>query len=118
MLEVCWDGYVVVHNQPDAIDSPEARCPTHPQVGDVAARQRAVHVVDRMNEGQLALRRDVQVAYLVGNRAIRSEGCLPFSTLLSAPTYRGVLIAISNETRLGAKKDMTLSMSFALIALA
>jgi hypothetical protein len=37
MLEVCWDGHVVVHHQPDAIDSPEARCPTHPQVSDLTA---------------------------------------------------------------------------------
>jgi hypothetical protein len=40
MLEVCWDRHVVVYNQPDAIDSPEARCPTQPQVGDVTASQR------------------------------------------------------------------------------
>src|SRR5262249_33592516 len=109
---------MVVHNQPEAIDSLEARCPTHPHVGAVAAGQRAVHVVDRMNEGQLAVRRDVQVAYLVGDRAICGEDVLPCSTLIVSPTYRRVLIAISNETRLGGKKDMTLSMSFALMAFA
>jgi hypothetical protein len=74
MLEVCWDGHVVVHNQPDTVDSPEARCPTHPQVSDLSASQRAVQVVDRMNEGQLAVGRDVQVAYLVGDSAMGSEG--------------------------------------------
>ena len=57
---------MVVHDQPDAIDSPEARCPTHPHVGDVTASQRAVHVVEAMNEGELAVRRDVQVGYRLG----------------------------------------------------
>ena len=72
---------MVVHNQPDAIDSPEARCPTHPHVGDVTASQRALHVVEAMNEGQLAVHRDVQVAYLVGDGAsIYSEEFLPGST--------------------------------------
>ena len=47
-----------MHNQPDAIDSPETRCPTHPHVGDVTASQRAFHVVEAMNEGQLAVRRE------------------------------------------------------------
>ena len=109
---------MVVHDQPDAIDSPEARCPTHPQVGDVTASQRALNVVEAMNEGQLAVRRDVQVAYLVGDGAICSEDFLPFSTLTVGPEVSQGLIAISNETRLGAKKDMTPSMSFALIAFA
>jgi hypothetical protein len=83
MLEVCWDRHVVVHNQPDAIDSPEARCPTQPQVGDVTASQRAVHVVEAMDERQFAVRRDVQVAYLVGDGAsICSEGFLPGSKFI------------------------------------
>jgi len=74
---------VIVHNQPFAIDSPEARCPTQPQVGDVTASQRAVHVVEAMNEGQLAVRRHVQVAYLVGEGAsICSEGFLSGSTFI------------------------------------
>jgi hypothetical protein len=29
---------MIMHNQPDSIDSPEARCPTHPQVGEVTAK--------------------------------------------------------------------------------
>jgi hypothetical protein len=86
MLEVCWDRHVVVHNQPDAIDSAEARCPTQPHVGDVTASQRGVHVVEAMNEGQLAVRRDVQVVYLVGEGAsICSEGFLPGSTFIVSP---------------------------------
>src|ERR671936_242436 len=81
MLEVCGDRHVVVHNQPDAIDSPEARCPTHPQVGDVTASQRAVHVVEAMNEGELAERRDGQLAYIIGDGAgMCGEECLPGST--------------------------------------
>src|SRR5262245_45468879 len=74
-----------MHNQPDAIDSPEARCPTHPQVGDVTASQHAPHVVKAMNEGQLAVRRDVQVAYLVGDASKSSEDLLPASTLFVSP---------------------------------
>jgi AraC-like DNA-binding protein len=74
---------VVVHSQPDAIDSPEA---THPQVGDVTSSQRAVKVVEAMNERQLAVRRDVQVAYLVGEGvSICSEGFLPSSTFTVNP---------------------------------
>jgi hypothetical protein len=86
MLEVRRDRHVVVHNQPDAIDSPQARCPTQPQVGDVTASQRSVQVVKAMNEGQLAVRRDVQVVYLVGEGAsICSEGFLPGSTFIVSP---------------------------------
>src|SRR5215217_9299160 len=86
MLEVCWDRHVVVHNQPDAIDSAEARRPTQPQVGDVTASQRGVHVVEAMNEGQLAVGRDVQVVYLVGEGASKcSEGFLPGSTFIVSP---------------------------------
>ena len=93
---------MVVNNQPDAIDSAEARCPTQPQVGDVTASQRGVHVVEAMNEGQLAVRRDVQVVYFVGEGAsICSEGFLPGSTfILSADVSQGG--TISNETTLGA----------------
>ena len=77
---------MVVHNQPDAIDSPEARGPTQPQVGDVTARQRAAHVVEAMNEGQFAVRRDVQVADLVGDGASKGrEGFLPGSTFIVSP---------------------------------
>jgi hypothetical protein len=93
---------VIVHDQPDAIDSSEARCPTHPQVGDVTASQRAFHVVEAMNEGKLAVRRDVQVAYLVGDGAsICSKEFLPGSTFIVTPgVSQGGLI--SNETMLGA----------------
>ena len=77
---------MIVHNQPDAIDSPEARCPTHPQVGDVTASQRAFQVVEAMNEGQFAVRRDLQVAYPISDRAsICSEEFLPASTFIVSP---------------------------------
>src|SRR5215208_5249317 len=83
MLEVCWDWRVVVHNHPEAIDSPQARCPTHPQLGDLTASQRGSHVVEAMNESQLAFRRDVQLVYLVGEGASKcSEGFLPGSTFI------------------------------------
>src|SRR5215218_10398171 len=86
MLEVCWDRHVVVHNQPDAIESAQAHRPTQPQVGDVTASQRGVHVVEAMNEGQLAVGRDVQVVYLVGEGASKcSEGFLPGSTFIVSP---------------------------------
>ena len=86
MLEVCWDRDVVVHDQPGAIDSAQARRPTQPQLGDVTASQRGVQVVEAMNEGQLAVRRDVQVVHLVGKGAtIRSEGFLPGSTFIASP---------------------------------
>jgi hypothetical protein len=49
MLDVCWDRHVIVHNQPDAIDSLEARGPTHPHVAVVTARERSAHVVEAMN---------------------------------------------------------------------
>ena len=77
---------MVVHNQPDAINSPKARGLTQPQVGDVTASQRAVHVVEAMNEGQLLVRRDVQVAYLVRDGAsICSKDFLPGSTFPVSP---------------------------------
>ena len=77
---------MVVHNQPEAIDSAKARCPTQPQVGDVTASQRGIQLVEAMNEGQLAVRRDVQVVYLVGEGArICSEGFLPGSTFIVSP---------------------------------
>src|SRR5215217_9650063 len=86
MLEVCWDRHVVVHNQPDAIEAAKARRPTQPQVGDLTASQRGVHVVEAMNEGQLAVRRDVQIVYLIGEWAsICSEGFLPGSTFIVCP---------------------------------
>src|SRR5215212_5530145 len=86
MLEVCRDRHVVVHDQPDTIDSAEARCPTQPQVGDATANQRGVQVVEAMNEGQLPVRRDVQVVYLVGEGpSICSEGFLPGSTFTVSP---------------------------------
>src|SRR6185295_2367444 len=66
---VRWERNVIVHNQPDVIDSPEAGCPTHPRVGDVTVSQRAFHVVKAMNEGQLPVGRDVQVAYLIDDGA-------------------------------------------------
>ena len=43
---------MIVNNQPDAIDSSEARCPTHPQVGDVTASQRAFHVGEAMRSSR------------------------------------------------------------------
>ena len=74
---------MIVHNQPGAVDSPEARGPTHPEVGDVTASHHAFHVVEAMNEGQLAVRRDVQVEYLVSDGpSICSEEFLPGSTLI------------------------------------
>jgi hypothetical protein len=77
---------VIVHNQPNAIDSPEARCPTQPQVAGVTVSQRAVHVVEAMNEGQLAMRRDFQVDYLVGDGpGMYSEEFLPGSTFIVCP---------------------------------
>src|SRR5215203_5138953 len=86
MLEVCRDRDVVVHNQPYAIDPAQARRPTHPQLGDLAASQRGSHVVEAMNEGQLAFRRDVQLVYLVGEGASKcSEGFLPGSTFILSP---------------------------------
>jgi hypothetical protein len=102
MLEVCWDRHVIVHNQPDAIDSSEARCPTHPQVGAVTASQRAGHVVETMNEGNFAVRRDVQVAYLIGDGAVwvATNSCQA-RRLLSVPAYRRGGLR-SNETILGA----------------
>ena len=85
-LEICWNRHVIVHNQPHAIDSPEARRPTYPQVGDVTASQCAFHVVEAMNECQRAVRRDVYVAHLVGDGpSIRSEEFLPGSTFLITP---------------------------------
>src|SRR4029450_11362501 len=57
---------MVVHDQPDAIDLPEACRPTQPHV-DGTTRERAVDVVEAMNEGDLAVRRHRQVTYLVGN---------------------------------------------------
>ena len=78
---VRWERNVIVHNQPDVIDSPEAGCPTHPRVGDVTVSQRAFHVVKAMNEGQLPVGRDVQVAYLIDDGAFMcSEEVLPGST--------------------------------------
>src|SRR5215204_2672696 len=86
MLEVCWHRDVVVHNHPDAIDSAKARCPTHPQLGDLSASQRCVHVVEAVNEGQLPLRGDVQLVYLVGEGAGKCcEGFLPGSTFIVSP---------------------------------
>src|SRR5918998_2529357 len=77
---------MVVHNQPDAIDSAQARRPTQPHVGDLTASQRGVHVVEAMNEGQLAVGRDVQLVYLVGEGASKcSEGFLPGSTFIVSP---------------------------------
>jgi hypothetical protein len=58
MFQVCWNRHVIVYNQPDAIDSLEARCPTHPQVALLTDRQRAAHVVEAMNEAQPAMRCD------------------------------------------------------------
>ena len=86
MLEVCWDRDVIVHNQPDAIDLPQARCPTQPQLGDLTASQRELHVVEAMNEGQLAFRRDIQLVYLVVEGVSKcSEGFLPGSTFILSP---------------------------------
>src|SRR5262249_6371937 len=45
----------------------------------------APHVVEAMNKGQLAVRRDVQVAYLVGDASKSSEDFLPDSTLIVSP---------------------------------
>ena len=86
MFKICRDGHVIVYDQPDAIDSPEARRPTHPQVGRVTASQCAPYVVEAMNEGQFAVRRDAQVPYLVGNRAsVCGEEFFPGSTLIVNP---------------------------------
>src|SRR5215207_10736696 len=75
-----------MHNQPLAIDSAQARCPTHPQLGDLSASQRGVDVVEAMNEGQLPLRGDVQLVYLVGEGAGKCcEGFLPGSTFILSP---------------------------------
>ena len=61
---------MIVHNHPDAIDSPKARCPTDPQVGDVTAGQRAFHVVEANSSGP--------VAYEVRDLNITTDGELAF----------------------------------------
>jgi hypothetical protein len=118
MLEVRRDRHVVVHDQPHAIDSPQARCPTQPQVGYVTASQRGVQVVEAVNEGQLAVRRDVQVVHLVGEGAsIRGEGLLPGPTFVVGPDVsQGRNDIERNEV--GCKERLTPSMSFALSAFA
>src|SRR5262249_49847178 len=63
-----------------------------------------VHVVDRMNEGQLAVRRDVQVAYLVGDRAICSEDVLPCSTLIVSPDVSQGLDRDIERNEVGCKE--------------
>src|SRR5215475_5866316 len=83
---VYWNGHVIVLDEPDAIDSAEACRPTHPTADDLTVRQRAVHVVETMNEGQLTLGRDVQVTYLVAEGAIKhSENFLPGSSFAVSP---------------------------------
>ena len=100
---------MVVHNQPDAIDSPEARCPTQPQIGDVTASQRAVHVVEAMNEGQLAVRRDAQLTYLVGDEAsMYCEELLPGSTFTVRP---GVSMASGSLCTITCQSQQTSSMA-------
>jgi hypothetical protein len=68
---------VVVHNQPHAIDPPKARGPTHPPIFGGTAHQCATHVIETVNEGQLAIRCDVQITYVVANGA--REGSEQFS---------------------------------------
>ena len=82
---------MIMHHQPDAIDSPETRCPTHPQVAGATASQRAAHVIEAVSEGELAVRRDVALAYLVGDGASAcSEEFLPGSTFsVSAGVSQG-----------------------------
>ncbi len=74
---------MIVHDQPDSIDSPEASCPTHPQVTRVTVSQRAAYKVEAMDEGQLTLRSDVQLMHLVADGASAcSEEFLPSSTFI------------------------------------
>jgi hypothetical protein len=57
--------------------------------------QHAFHVVEAMNKGQLAVRRDVHVAYLVGDKArICSEEFLPGSTFVVSPGVSQRRVAI------------------------
>jgi hypothetical protein len=95
---------VVVHNQSDAIDSPEARCPTHPHIGGLTVGQRALHVVDSVNEGQPVNRVHVQFAYLVVDGAIGSEGFLPLSTLSVSPDISQGLDSDIERNEVGSKE--------------
>ena len=77
---------MVVHNAPDTIDAAQARSPTHPQLGRVTASQCALDMVKAMNEGEIAVRRDAQIAYLVSDGAIVcSEGSFPGLTFTFRP---------------------------------
>src|SRR5262249_1493683 len=61
------------------------RRPTKPHV-DGTTRQCGVYVVEAMNEGQLAVHRDVQVTNLIAEGATKcSEGFLPGSTFTVSP---------------------------------
>src|SRR5262245_25709005 len=85
MHGVYGDGHMIVHDQPDAFDFPEARRPTQPHV-DVTARQRGVYVVEAVNEGQIAVRRDLQVKYLISDGAAKTrEGFSPGSPFPFSP---------------------------------
>ena len=86
LREVGRDRDVIVYDQPGAVDAPEARCPPQPQIGDAAGGRRRGHVVEAVGEGQLAVHRDVQVAYLVADAARkRSERFLPGTTFTVDP---------------------------------
>ena len=67
---------MIVHDQPDSIDSPEASCPTHPQVTRVTVSQRAAYMVEAMDEGQLTLHAQadeadaVQAADFIGKKRV------------------------------------------------
>ena len=61
--------------------------PTHPHVAGFVAGKRVAHVVETVNEGQVALRHDVQVAHLVGHGTANRAGFSPGPAFRAGPAY-------------------------------
>src|SRR5262249_4803212 len=89
---VCGDVHTFVDAAPKTLyppppfPPPQACRPTHPTVDALTAGEHSLHMVEAVNEGQLTLRRDVQVTYLIVEGAIdHCEHLLPGSPFAVSP---------------------------------
>jgi hypothetical protein len=96
---------MVVHDQPDPVDPAETGGPAHPHLGRVAAGQRAAHVVEAVDEGQVALRSHLGIGQLVREPAgVCSEGLEPGLTLRLRPRVSQGRIDIERDDVRGVER--------------
>jgi hypothetical protein len=72
-LQIDRHRVLMVHDQPLAVDLPEARSHTQPEIGLLPSVQGPAYPVEAVGEGNVIAHRDGQVVNFIVNRALVDE---------------------------------------------